>query len=215
MLDPTICTIDDIPITFLLARYLCDAYIRNMKTLQNEVRPRWAFCSVDAGGDTLARGVAHAFGAPLVVAHKQRDYSKANSIESINILSHEPVEGKILWIIDDMIDTAGSVESLIRALGVLKPSEINVIAAHAVFSNPAAKRIQELSGQGLLNRVIVSDTVYCTCCIPEGIPRLEVVPSAELSARIIHTLVNYAPMSKLMREFDAEKYFKSPNLFNQ
>jgi ribose-phosphate pyrophosphokinase len=215
MLDPAICTIDDIPVTFLLARYLCDACIRDMKTLQNEVRPHWAFCSVDAGGEKLARGFANAFGAPLVVAHKQRDYSKANSIESINILSHEPIEGKILWIIDDMIDTAGSIEILIHALSALKPAEINVIAAHALFSNPAARRLRELSGEGLLNRVIVSDTVYCSSCVPESIARLEVVPSAELSARVIRTLANNASMSKLMRDFEAEKYFKSPNLFNQ
>jgi ribose-phosphate pyrophosphokinase len=215
MLDPTICTIDDIPMTFLLARYLCDAYIRDMNVLEKEVRPHWAFCSVDAGGEKLARGFANAFGAPLVVAHKQRDYSKANSIESINILSAEPVEGKILWIIDDMIDTAGSVESLIRALSVLKPSRINVIAAHALFSNPAAKRMQELSEQGLLNRVIVSDTVYCSSCVSETVPHLEVVPSAELSAKVVRTLVNHASISKLMREFNAEIYLRSPNLFNQ
>jgi ribose-phosphate pyrophosphokinase len=199
----------------LLKRYLCDAYIRNMKVLETEVRPHWAFCSVDAGGEKLARGFANAFGAPLVVAHKQRDYSKANSIESINILSHEPVEGKVLWIIDDMIDTAGSVESLIRALSVLKPAEINVVAVHAVFSNPAAKRLRALSEEGLLNRIIVTDTVYCTSRIPEDIPHLEIVPSAGLSARVIRTLINYASMSKLMREFNAEIYFKSPNLFNQ
>jgi ribose-phosphate pyrophosphokinase len=186
-----------------------------MQVLENEVRPRWAFCSVDAGGEKLARGFANAFGAPLVVAHKQRDYSKANSIESINILSHEPVEGKILWIIDDMVDTAGSVESLIRALRALKPAEINIAAVHAVFSNPAAKRLRELSEEGLLSRIIVTDTVYCTSCIPDTIPHLEIVPSAGLSARVIRTLVNYASMSKLMRDFNAEIYLKSPNLFNQ
>jgi ribose-phosphate pyrophosphokinase len=214
MLDPSVCTIDDIPVMPLLERYLCDAYIRDIKILQNEVRPNWAFCSVDAGGEKLARGFANAFGAPLVVAHKQRDYSKVNSIESINILSHEPIEGKVLWIIDDMIDTAGSVESLIRALSVLKPAEINVIAVHALFSNPAAKKLKDLSEEGLLNRVIVSDTV-CTSCIPGNISRLEVVPSAELSARVIRTLANFASMSKLMEEFDAERYLKLPNLFNQ
>jgi hypothetical protein len=41
------------------------------------------------------------------------------------------------------------------------------------------------------------------------------VPSAELSARIIHTLISNESMSKLMRSFNAEKYLKSPNLFNQ
>ncbi|MDR1862899.1 MAG: ribose-phosphate diphosphokinase [Treponema sp.] len=215
MLDPTICTIDDIPAMSLLERYLCDAYIREMQVLENQVRPHWAFCSVDAGGEKLARGFANAFGAPLVVAHKQRDYSKANSIESINILSHEPLDGKVLWIIDDMIDTAGSVESLIRTLSGLKPAEINVIAVHAPFSDPAAKRLRQLSEEGLLNRIIVSDTVCRNSCIPDDIPHLDVVPSAELSARVISTLVSHTSMSKLMRNFNAEIYLRSPNLFNR
>ncbi|MDR1900612.1 MAG: ribose-phosphate pyrophosphokinase-like domain-containing protein, partial [Treponema sp.] len=102
MMDPVNCAMDDIPALTLLKRYLCDAYIRDMETLQKVVRPHWAFCSVDAGGEKIARGFADAFGAPLVVAHKQRNYAKRNTIESINILSAEPVEGKVLWIVDDM-----------------------------------------------------------------------------------------------------------------
>jgi ribose-phosphate pyrophosphokinase len=214
MLDPTICTIDDIPALTLLERYLCDAYIRNMETLEKVVRPNWAFCSVDAGGEKLARGFANAFGAPLVVAHKQRDYSKSNTIESINILSAEPVEGKVLWIVDDMVDTAGSVESLIRALGPLKPAEVNIIAVHALFSPPAAKRLTALSEEGLLNRIMVTDTV-CPGTLKDKIPGLEVVPSAELSARIIRTIMTDSPMGKILRVFDAAIYLKSPNLFNQ
>jgi ribose-phosphate pyrophosphokinase len=215
MVDPTICMIDDVPALTLLKRYLCDAYIRNMETLEKVVRSNWAFCSVDAGGEKIARGFANAFGAPLVVAHKQRDYSRFNTIESVNILSAEPVEGKVLWIVDDMVDTAGSVESLIRALGPLKPAEVNVIAVHALFSNPAARRLNQLVGEGLLNRIMVTDTVCCSCAMPEPVPNLEVVPSAELSARIIRTMVVNASMSKMMRPFDAGIYLKSPNLFNQ
>ncbi|GHT74298.1 ribose-phosphate pyrophosphokinase [Spirochaetia bacterium] len=217
MLDPTICDIDDIPALTLLKRYLCDAYIHNMETLENEVRSHWAFCSVDAGGEKLARGFANAFGAPLVVAHKQRDYSRANTIESINILSAEPVEGKVLWIVDDMVDTAGSVESLVRALAPLKPAEVNIIAVHAIFSPPAADRLTNLIGEGLLHKIIVTDTVYCPCQAVGGleIPNLEVVPSAELSSKIIRTILTNKPMTKLLRDFNAELYFKSPNLFNQ
>ncbi|GHT64156.1 ribose-phosphate pyrophosphokinase [Spirochaetia bacterium] len=214
MLDPTVCTIDDIPALTLLEQYLCNAYIQNMDTLEKVVRPNWAFCSVDAGGEKLARGFANAFGAPLVVAHKQRDYSKCNTIESINILSAEPIEGKVLWIVDDMVDTAGSVESLIRALGRLKPAEINIIAVHALFSPPAAQRLTALSKEGLLNRIMVTDTV-CPGALPDKIPGLVVVPSSELSARIIRTIMTNGPMGKILRTFDAEIYLKSPNLFNQ
>ncbi|MDR2101250.1 MAG: ribose-phosphate diphosphokinase [Treponema sp.] len=215
MVDPTICVIDDIPALTLLKRHLCDVYIRNPATLENEVRPHWAFCSVDAGGEKLARRFANAFGSPLVVAHKQRDYSKANTIESINILSAEPIEGKILWIVDDMVDTGGSVESLIRVLAGFKPAEINLIAVHALFSTPAAERLARLSADGLLNRLMVTDTVYCPGSIPREIPGLEVVPSAELSAKIIRTILTNRPLGKLLRTFDAETYLKSPNLFNQ
>jgi ribose-phosphate pyrophosphokinase len=215
MVDPTICMIDDIPALTLLKRYLCDVYIKNIKTLEEEVRSQWAFCSVDAGGEKLARIFANAFGAPLVVAHKQRDYSKSNTIESINILSADPVEGKVLWIVDDMVDTAGSVESLIRALGPLNPKNINIIAVHALFSPPAAARLAALSREGLLKRIIVADTICCSCSPDGQIPGLEVVPSAELSARVVKTIVTNTSLSKLLRIFDASIYLKSPNLFNQ
>jgi ribose-phosphate pyrophosphokinase len=212
MIDPAICAIDDIPALTLLKRHLCDTLIHNMETLENVVRPHWAFCSVDAGGEKLARVFANAFGAPLVVAHKQRDYSKSNSVESVNILSAEPIEGKVLWIVDDLVDTAGSVDTLIRALAPFKPAEINLVAVHALFSPPAARRLAALSEAGLLKRVMVTDTV---CILPEEIPGLEVVPSAELSARIVRTIVLNASMSKQLRPFDAGIYLNSPNLFNQ
>jgi ribose-phosphate pyrophosphokinase len=213
MLDPTICTIDNIPVLNLLKRYLCDTYIQTMKILDDEVRPHWAFCSVDAGGEKFTKEFANAFGAPLVVAHKQRDYSKANTVESINILSAEPVEGKILWIVDDMIDTAGSVESLIRALQPLRPREINIIAPHAIFSPPAPERLNRLAQEKLLNRIIVADTVSASA-FPGIIPRVEIVPSAKLSAGIIRILALNESLSKTLLPFDAEKYLKTPGLFN-
>ncbi|MCL1837318.1 MAG: ribose-phosphate diphosphokinase [Treponema sp.] len=213
MVDPTFCDFDDIPALTLLQLYLCDHYIQSLGRLENEVRSNWAFCSVDAGSEKLARTFANAFGAPLVVAHKQRDYSRLNTVESINILTAEPVKDKILWIVDDMVDTAGSVETLIKALVPLEPAEINIITVHALFSPPAAERIAALAADGSLKRILVTDTV---CCLPDllsGVPGLEVVPSSDLSARIIRTIVTNSSMSSLMRPFDAGIYFRSPNLF--
>jgi ribose-phosphate pyrophosphokinase len=215
MVDPTICLMDDIPAMTLLKKYLCDMYIRDIPALEQVVRPHWAFCSVDAGGEKLARGFANAFGAPLVVAHKQRDYSKSNTVASINILSAESLEGKSLWIVDDMVDTAGSVENLIRALIPSKPAEVNIIAVHAIFSKPASRRLSRLVNEGLLKRIIVTDTVCYSCAEEDKIPNLEIVPSAELSARIIRTIVTNASMNKLLLPFNAETYLKSPNLFTQ
>ncbi|GHV29215.1 ribose-phosphate pyrophosphokinase [Spirochaetia bacterium] len=219
MLDPTVCLINDVPALTLLKKYLCDTYIRDLKTLEEEVRPNWAFCSVDAGGEKLTRRFANAFMAPLVVAHKQRDYSKSNTIESINILSACPIEGKVLWIVDDMVDTAGSVTTLIRALASFHPKEINIIAIHALFSPPAGERLSQLSAEGLLKHIIVTDTVHCAtgacACGETDIPNLEVVPSAGLSAKVVGAIVTNNSVSKLTPPFNAEAYFKEPDLFNQ
>ena len=210
MLDPTICSLDDIRALNLLEKYLCDNYIRNIEYLENTVRSKWAFCSVDAGGENQVRDFADAFGASLVVAHKQRDYSVVNSIKSINILSAEPLEGKILWIVDDMVDTGASMDSLIRALAPHKPAEINIIAVHALFSPPAAARLQALQNEGMLNRIIVSDTIQPS---KEIIQSLEIVRSTELSAKLILTLMTHKSMSNIMEPFNAESYLKSPGLF--
>jgi ribose-phosphate pyrophosphokinase len=211
MIDPALGAIDDIPALTLLKKYLCDVYIKTTEKLENEVRNQWAFCSVDAGGEKLARVFANSFGAPLVIAHKQRDYSKPNSVESINILSAEPVEGKSLWIVDDMIDTAGSIDTLIRALAPLKPKEINVISIHAIFSPPAPQRLGALSHEGLLNRLIVTDTVCSSDSILQNVPNLEIVHSADHAAEIIKTIVNNESMSKLLRPFNAGEYLAKNN----
>jgi ribose-phosphate pyrophosphokinase len=213
MLDPNRCIIDDIPTMSLLEEYICDRYIKSPETLYHEVRPNWAFCSVDAGGEKVARRFADAFGSALVIAHKQRDYTKVNSITGINILSAEPIEGKTVWIVDDMIDTGASVISLIHALPPLRPREVNVIATHAVFSGDAPERLMELKAHGLINHLVVTDTVYC----PEGkesfIPFLETVPSTMQSARIIHNIVTNSPMAELHTPFTAEQYLSRPDLF--
>ena len=212
MLDPARCVIDDIPAISLLKQRLCDVYIRDLETLQGKVRDTWAFCSVDAGGEKLARRFANSFGVPLVVAHKQRSYSKKNHVDCINILSAEPIEGKIIWVVDDMIDTAGSVVALIRALARMKPAEINLMAIHPVFSPPVTERLKQLLDEKLLNHTIVIDTVNCSGNM--GIPGLEVVPSCGLSARVIRTIASNGSMAKLLDDFSAEKYLKSSSLFN-
>jgi ribose-phosphate pyrophosphokinase len=214
ILDPTLCVFDDVPIFTLLKKHLCDYYIKDLATLENTVHNNWAFCSVDAGGEKLTQSFADSFNAPLVVAHKQRDYSKANTIESINILSSEPLEGKTLWITDDMVDTGGSVYSLILALEKLKPAEINIIAVHAPFSNPARERLAELTAKNLLKRIIVTDTVYFPPSTPRDFPNLQIVPSAELSARVIGNIVSDRSLSDIHKIFNAKEYLQNLDLFS-
>lgn len=214
MLDPALCVFDDVPVFTLLKQYLCDHFIKDLGTLESTVKNNWAFCSVDAGGEKLTQSFANAFNAPLVVSHKQRDYSTVNKVESINILSAEPIEGKTLWIVDDMIDTGGSVQSLVHALARLRPAEINIVAVHAPFSGPARERMTALTADGLLKRIIVTDTVYFPPSTPADFPNLQIVPSAELSAKVIGNIVSDRSMSEIHRNFSAKEYLKDRGLFS-
>jgi len=216
MLDPTICVLDDIEAFNLLAKHLCDKYIKDKATLEGEVHNNWMFCSVDAGGETIARTYANCFGAELVVAHKQRNYSKPNSVESTNILSASPVKGKKIWIVDDMIDTGGSIERLVHALVKsedTKPAEINIMVAHAPFSYPAIDRLKKLQHAGYLNRLIITDTIYCPPEFRQALPNLEIISSCELSSRLIRNVMTNSSMLEIRKSFNAAEYLGSQTLF--
>ncbi|MGA2378695.1 MAG: ribose-phosphate diphosphokinase [Spirochaetia bacterium] len=207
-IDPALCVVDDIPAQALLQKFLCDKLIVKRKHLYTEVHDNWLFCSVDAGGEALAKRFASSFGTKIVISHKQRDYSTANSVESISILTSDPIEGKVLWIIDDMIDTGDSMCKLVRELATRSPEEINIAVVHAVFSPPALQRIGELCDEHLIGTILVTDTVPCTQEVFQKLPCVRVVPSTVMAAEIIHRLNSELPLSPLLAQFSAGDYLK-------
>ena len=214
MLDPLSCAIDDIPALPLLKQHLCDVHIQTLEALRQDVRKNWAFCSVDAGGEKLARKCANAFGTALVIAHKQRDYTRANAVESVNILSADSLEEKVLWVVDDMVDTAGSVDTLVRTLVTHRPREINLAIVHPVFSPPASERLARLKSEGYLSRIVASDTICCRSLVTGDHPlAIESVTSRERAARIIYGMVSGRSLSPYFKNFDAEAYLSRGTLF--
>ncbi len=213
VVDPTICAIDDVPADSLLSEYITDNFIRTPEFLDGPVHSEWAFCSVDAGGEGAAKKYSRSFGAKLMIAHKQRDYNRANTVESVRILSDTPVEGKEVWIIDDMIDTAGSVFALVKELRKRKVGKVNIAAVHAVFSEPAIERLLLLYNDGLLENLVVTDTVACTEEIRQQLPFLHVVSSARLSAEIVMRLHEEKSLSPFFDPFSPQKYMSSLKLF--
>ncbi|GHU24887.1 ribose-phosphate pyrophosphokinase [Spirochaetia bacterium] len=207
MLDPSLCTLDDIPGSRLLIEHLCATYVKSSERLRQVVPAQWAFCAIDAGGEKLARNFANFFGTPLVVAHKQRNYSQVNTVDSINILSAVPLQDKILWIVDDIIDTAGSIDILIRALALRKPAQINVAVVHAVFSDPATERIRNLCAEKLLAHIIVTDTVCSSPSLSGIIPNMEIVSSSEFSAMVLETIVHNESITELVQIHGVDDYF--------
>ncbi len=207
-IDPATCAVDDIPARGLLKRYLCDNHIMTPERLYNEVRTQWLFCSVDAGGEALAKRFAASFGTRIVISHKQRDYSAANTVESINILTAEPIDGKTIWIIDDMIDTGDSIYKLVRELALRSPASINIAVVHPVFSPPAIERIEELCARRLVGTIVFTDTIPGTQEILDRLPCVRLVRSTQQAAEIVYRLNRELPLSPLLAAFNAEDYFK-------
>lgn len=211
--DPRICAIDDVPAGPLIKEYITDSFIRKPEVLNERVRSDWLFCSVDAGGENVARKYARAFGTKLMIAHKQRNYDKQNTVESVNILTDTSIADKEIWIVDDMIDTAGSVYTLAKELKKRDVGTINIAAIHAVFSDPALERLTELYDEGMLDRLIVTDTVEVSEAMRDAMPFLYVVPSARLSAEIVMRMHEEQSLSPFFDDFDPRHYLSNLKLF--
>ena len=203
--DPCLCSVDDVPAVTLLQKYLCETTVKTKDALQTDVHDNWAFCSVDAGGEKLARRFSTAFGTQLVIAQKQRNYQKPNTVDSTNLLSAVPLAGRTIWIVDDMVDTGGSIYSLVRELRKKTNREINVMIVHPVLSGPAVDRLNELKKEGSLGRFVACDTVSCTE-IATALPFMEIIPSFAMSAQILMTLILERQMSELIDKFSPSEF---------
>lgn len=208
MVDPVSCLMDNIPALKLLKEHIVRTRIGGRAGLE-AVKRDWVFCSVDAGGEVLAKKFASSFGTEMVVAHKQRDHSVANSILSTRILSRGSLRGRTVWIVDDILDTGRSIQRLIQELEGREVRKINIAVVHAVLSPPALESLAELRRSGLLDAVVVTDTVALPPGALEEHGFLEVVSSARLSAEIIHRLHSDAPLSELFDPFRPDLHFKA------
>ena len=145
--------------------------------------------SPDAGGVERARSYAKRLNAPLAIVDKRRD--KPNQAQAMHVIGE--VEGKVAIVVDDMIDTAGTLCAGAEVLLKYGASRIIACATHPVLSGPAIERINNTAA---LDRVIVTDT------IPLGdklaaCPKLEVVSVAALLGKTIHNIHTGSPVSVL------------------
>jgi len=135
----------NIPADNLFGSILFADYIKN-KNLENPI-----IASPDIGGVARARSYADKLGYDLIIVDKKRE--KANESEVMNIIGD--VQGKDVILVDDMVDTAGT---LVKAAEVLKKKGANSVMAcctHGVLSGPAYDRI----ANGVLDELVVSDTI--------------------------------------------------------
>ncbi len=213
IVDPRECAMDDVPAHPLIMEFITDNFIKSRQFLSEHVQKNWLFCSVDAGGEGMAKKFARTFGTKLVIAHKQRDYTRANTVDSIHILSDTTLDGREVWIVDDMIDTAGSVFTLVKELKMRNVAKVNIAAVHPVFSDPAVSRLQLLHEEGMLDKLVVADSVSCSDEMRRSMPFLHVVSSAKLSAELVMRMHEEQSLSPFFDDFDVIRYLSSLKLF--
>ncbi len=139
----------DIPVDNLLGSALFSSYFIEKYGKGNE---SVMAVSPDVGSTARVRNFSHKLGVNMAIVDKRRE--KANQSEVMNIIGN--VEGKTVLLLDDMIDTAGSLTGAAKALVEIGGAkEIYACASHGVLSDPAIERIED----SYIKEVLLLDTI--------------------------------------------------------
>ncbi len=164
----------DIPVDHLTAEKTLANYFKDRGyNLENAV-----VVSPDLGGVTRARSIAQRIGLALAIIDKRRP--SPNEAEIMNVLGD--FKGKTCIMVDDMIDTAGTITLGAKALLDLGAKEVIACCTHPVFSGPAIERLKN----SVLKEIIVTDTIPLS---PEQkIDKITVVSIAHVFAKAIRCI---------------------------
>ena len=175
----------NIPVDNLYATFVLIEKIKNLFSQESIT-----IVSPDAGGDERARAYAKLLDAPLAIIDKRRE--KANHSEVMNVIGD--VKDRNCVIVDDMIDTGGTVCNGVKA--ILERGALGVVAAvtHPILSGEAFRSL----GKSGLTELITTDTIP----LPPGsyfIPKITVVSIAPLLAEAIRRTHNEESISSLFK----------------
>ncbi|MGP6139190.1 MULTISPECIES: ribose-phosphate diphosphokinase [unclassified Jeotgalibaca] len=176
----------DIPVDHLLGAPLLANYFLDNEMLQNDI----VVVSPDHGGVTRARKLAEFIHAPIAIIDKRRP--KANVAEVMNIIGD--VKGKKAILIDDMIDTAGTITLAAQALQDAGATAVFACCTHAVLSGPAIERLEN----SVIQEVIVTDSIQ----LPEekNSKKIVQVSVSQLIAEAIKRIHENRSVSPLFQE---------------
>ena len=170
----------DIPVDNLYGAVLFNDYVKS-KNLKNPV-----VASPDIGGVARARYFAKTMGLEMVIVDKRRE--KANESEVMNIIGN--VEGKDVIMIDDMVDTAGTMVKAAAALKAKGATSVMACCTHPVLSGPAFERIEK----GELDELVVTNTIPIrnnTCS------KIKVLSTAKMLGEVIRRVYNNESVNSL------------------
>ncbi|MBP5712598.1 MAG: ribose-phosphate pyrophosphokinase, partial [Prevotella sp.] len=135
----------DVPVDHLYASGVILPYLQELN-LEDMV-----IASPDVGGSKRANAYAKYLHCPLVLCNKTR--ARANVVESMQIIGD--VEGKNVIIIDDMVDTAGTITKAADIMKAAGAKSIRACASHCVMSDPASERVQDSA----LEEIVFTDSI--------------------------------------------------------
>ena len=167
----------NVPVDHLYGSALFVPYIKSLN-LDN-----LAIAAPDMGGTKRANAYARFLNCEMVICYKLR--KKANVVEEIRVIGD--VEGKNIVIVDDMIDTAGTIclaAKLMKDEGALS---VRVVGTHAVFSGPAYERIDKSP----ITEICVTDTIP----LKNYSDKIKILSIADLFADVIHKVYKYKSIS--------------------
>lgn len=154
--------------------------------------PDLCVVSPDHGGATRARKMSEALDCPIAIIDKRRP--KPNVAEVMGIIGD--VKGKNCILIDDMIDTAGTIVAGANVLKEKGAKDVYIACTHGVLSGPAVERLQNCAAK----EVVITDTIQ----IPEEkkFDKLVQISVDELLAHTIESIENNLPVSDVFTQFD-------------
>ena len=145
--------------------------------------------SPDAGRVRLADAWTDKLGAPLAIIHKRRDPNKANEVAVGEVVGD--VEGRVCLLVDDMIDTAGTICAAAQTLKEHGAAKVIGAATHPILSGPAVERLNASAFEEIIvtNTLPISDEV--------NIPKLTVLSIAPLIAEAIRQIFEDGSVTSL------------------
>lgn len=158
--------------------------------LKKTFSKKLVIASPDKGGVLKATFYADLLNAEgIAIVYKERDQEKANKSKALDLIGE--VEGKDVLIVDDMIDTAGTLCEAAKLIKIKGAKSVSAAVTHGLFSDPASKRIKDAG----LEKIFITDTIPIKEEMRNN-SRVTIVSVAPLLAEAIKCIYNGDSMSE-------------------
>jgi ribose-phosphate pyrophosphokinase len=168
----------EVPVDHLFASSIFLPFIDSLDT------SNLIMAAPDTGGTKRANAYAKYLNVDMAICYKQRKV--ANQIESMTVIGD--VEGKDVLLVDDIIDTAGTLTTAADMMMERGAKSVRALCTHAVLSGPAYERIEKST----IKELVVTDTIP----LKKKSDKIRVLTIADLFADVIHSAINYQSISK-------------------